>query len=148
MVYGLHFEIYRSQNNNQLIVGPMGFDDVAIPVENPRDAYRAATEWLVDYVDEVVLQRNRPFPTNEGLSCAHGGKAFYACTHGKLGALPAVIASDAAQILGVSRTRVGQLCDSGALENWKEDAHRMVTMRSIEARLAAMEASRRRGRRR
>lgn len=138
MVYGLQFEVYHSHHDDQLLVGPIGFDDVAIPVENAGEAYQAATEWLVDYVDKTLLRNGGIFPANGGASGSHGGDTFYVCTKSDLSSVPAVPAADAASILGVSRSRVAQLCSSGVLKSWREGAHRMVSVKSIQERLEAM----------
>ena len=51
--------------------------------------------------------------------------------------VPAITASDAASLLGITRARIGQLCRAGTLESWKEGAHRMVSLRSVQERMAA-----------
>ena len=45
-------------------------------------------------------------------------------------------AHDAAGLLGVSMARVTQLCKAGRLDSWKVGRTRMVSLESIEARLA------------
>ena len=51
--------------------------------------------------------------------------------------IPAVTASEAAEMLGVSTARVAQLCRDGSLNSWKIGNTRMVSRDSIEYRLAA-----------
>lgn len=141
MVYWLQFELYRSQHNNQLLVAPVGFDGVEIPIVDRREAFEAATAWLLDYVDRHQALYRPAIPADANAPGTHGGETFFACARRGLSGQPAVSASEAAAILGITRSRVGQLCSSGALESWREDAHRMVSLRSVEERLVLMGAA-------
>lgn len=51
--------------------------------------------------------------------------------------VPAVTASEAAEMLGVSTARVAQLCRDGSLNSWRVGSARMVSRDSIRRRLIA-----------
>lgn len=51
--------------------------------------------------------------------------------------IPAVTATEAAEMLGVSTARVAQLCRDGSLNSWRVGSARTVSRDSIECRLIA-----------
>lgn len=55
----------------------------------------------------------------------------------ELSDVPAVTASEAAEMLGVSTARVAQLCRDGSLNSWRIGSARMVSRDSIGCRLIA-----------
>ena len=67
----------------------------------------------------------------------HGGRVVTIAIERSAMGVPAITASDAASLLGITRARIGQLCRAGTLESWKEGAHRMVSLRSVQERMAA-----------
>ena len=77
-----------------------------------------------------------------GLACQRGQSHIVCGKSCKVGLqdlfdIPAVTASEAAEMLGVSTARVAQLCRDGSLNSWKIGNTRMVSRDSIEYRLAA-----------
>ena len=65
----------------------------------------------------------------------HGGRIIAVAVERSLEDIPAVTASEAARMLGVSTARVAQLVKSNLLDSWKVGGTRMVSVASIEARL-------------
>jgi excisionase family DNA binding protein len=65
-----------------------------------------------------------------------GGTVVTVAVEASLAAVPAVTAHEAAGLLGVSSARVNQLAKAGHLESWKDGHTRMVSIASIQARLA------------
>lgn len=55
----------------------------------------------------------------------------------ELSDIPAVAASEAAEMLGVSTARVAQLCRDGSLNSWRVGSARMVSRDSIGCRFIA-----------
>lgn len=139
MVYLQQFELYTSKDGEQAIVEPIGFEQDALPVRDLEEAAEVANDWLAEKIDEVLIQRKKPRPIELGNAAAHGGIVFSLVVKRSLDSIPAVSASEAATILGVSRSRVAQLCATGVLESWREGAHRLVSVRSLESRLAINE---------
>ncbi len=135
MVYLQQFEFYASKDSEQAMVEPIGFEQDALPVNDLEEAAEAANDWLAKRIDDVLIQQMEPRPIELGAAAAHGGIVFSLVVKRSLKSIPAVSASEAATILGVSRSRVAQLCATGALESWREGSHRLVSVRSLESRL-------------
>ena len=55
----------------------------------------------------------------------------------ELSDVPAVTASEAAEMLGVSTARVAQLCRDGSLNSWRVGSARTVSRDSIKCHLVA-----------
>lgn len=55
----------------------------------------------------------------------------------ELSDVPAVSASEAAEMLGVSTARVARLCRDGSLNSWRVGSARTVSRDSIKCRLVA-----------
>lgn len=55
----------------------------------------------------------------------------------ELSDVPAVTASEAAEMLGVSTARVARLCRDGSLNSWRVGSARTVSRDSIKCRLVA-----------
>lgn len=138
MVYLHEFEFYTAESTNQAMVEPLGFEQDALPIDGLSEAVEAAHEWLTSRIDDVLVQQRVPRKEELGGAAKHNGYVFSVGVTRSLGSIPAVTASDAATMLGISRSRVAQLCAAGALESWKEGAHRMVSMRSLESRMSSM----------
>lgn len=137
MVYVHEFELYTTQDGHQHMVVPLGHEQDARPISDVDEALEVASKWLVEKVDDVLARRRVPEPVAFGGVPSHDGHVFMLGVNRNLTSIPAVTAADAAAILGISRSRVTQLCAAGTLENWKEGAHRMVSLRSLESRISA-----------
>ena len=137
MVYVHEFELYTTQDGSQSMVAPLGHEQDARPISDVEEALEVASTWLTEKVEDALTRRRVPEPVIFGGAPSHDGHVFMLGINRSLTSIPAVTAADAAAMLGVSRSRVAQLCAAGTLENWKEGAHRMVSVRSLESRLSA-----------
>ena len=105
------------------------------------DTYEDAVEMAVDWLRVhalTALERGVEFKGGGlGHAPSRGGTVVTLAVCVELSDVPAVTASEAADMLGVSTARVAQLCRDGSLNSWKVGSTRMVSRDSIECRLAA-----------
>lgn len=100
------------------------------------DAVEMAADWmrgmLLDYLarGEVIPK----FPM--GNAPRRGGGIVTLAVQASIEDVPAVTAKEAAGLLGVSNARVSQMCKARQLDSWTVGRTRMVSLESIELRLA------------
>lgn len=101
------------------------------------EAVAYAADWLRMTL-EGYLMRGEPVP-KAGFGHTPqqpGNRIVVLAVEASLDRIPAVTAAEAARILDVSTARVAQMCATQRLESWKEGSRRMVTLDSVNARLA------------
>lgn len=104
-----------------------------------RDAAEMAADWLKAELEHLLMQGSElPEATFGHLPEHEGGRVAIVAVEADLSKIRAVSASQAAEMLGVSRPRVSQMVQTGLLEGWREGRSAFVTVDSIEARLAEM----------
>lgn len=100
------------------------------------DAVRMAADWLretaLSYMVDDDEWPDLPLTTEP----QRGGRMAILAVEVSLDDLPAVTAAEASRMLGVSTARVAQLCRDGLLDSWKDGRTRMVSLESVETRLA------------
>lgn len=135
MIVMQEFEVYPDPEGGYA-VEPCGLDG-ATEGETFEEAVEMAVDWLRVHALSA-LECGMEF-ANGGLCHApsHGGTVVTVATNVELSDIPAVTASEAAELLDVSTARVAQLCRDGSLNSWKIGSTRMVSRDSIEYRLAA-----------
>lgn len=137
MVYLGEFELYSPDGKNSMVLQPLGSEEASWLVSDLDEALGDATRWLADKVDRSIASRDAlMLPACSGIA-RHGGRVVTIAIERSAMGVPAITASDAASLLGITRARIGQLCRAGTLESWKEGAHRMVSLRSVQERMAA-----------
>lgn len=134
MTYVAEFEFYTAEDGT-VIAEPLG-----VPAQEARgcdleSTVIAAQASLERAVDEALLGGTRLPGWRVGHEPQRGGQVIAIAVTRELSGVAAVSAADAAGILGVSRSRVGQLCSQGLLDSWKEGRSRMVSLSSLHARL-------------
>lgn len=100
------------------------------------DAVEMAADWLrillLDY-----LAKGKEIPKLPlGNEPQRGGGIITIAVEASLNDVPAMTATEAAGLLGVSQGRITQLCKAGQLDSWKVGGTRMVSRESVEMRLA------------
>ena len=100
------------------------------------DAVEMAADWLRMMVLDCLMRGEEVPALPKGNVPLRGGSIVAIAVEASLAQVPAVTAHDAAGLLGVSMARVTQLCKAGRLDSWKVGRTRMVSLESIEARLA------------
>ncbi len=100
------------------------------------DAARMAADWLKGEVEHSLMCGTPLPPPTFGNAPAHGGTIGVVGVEASLEAIDTVLASEAADMLGVSRGRVSQMLASGRLEGFRKGRSTFVTRASVQARLA------------
>ena len=135
MIVIQEFEFYPDPEGGY-VVKPCGLDG-ATEGDTYEDAVEMAVDWLRVHA-LTALERGVEFKGGGlGHAPSRGGTVVTLAVCVELSDVPAVTASEAADMLGVSTARVAQLCRDGSLNSWKVGSTRMVSRGSIECRLAA-----------
>lgn len=103
---------------------------------NLNDAIRMSADWLREAALDYLM-RGEAWPELPlGTSPTMGGRMITIAIETGLDEVPAMTATEAAKALGVSTARVAQLCKAELLTTWKVGRTRMVSVESVETRLA------------
>lgn len=129
------FEFYESEDGRFVVADPFGIGEGTFG-EDLRDAVESAADWLEGWLRSYLAKGEEPPEPEFGHDPRHGGRVIAVAVDFDLSKVPAVTAADASRMLGVSTARVAQMCESGALESWRDGSRRMVSLDSVEARLA------------
>ena len=100
------------------------------------DAVEMAADWLKTIVLDYLMRSEEVPKLPLGNEPTRGGTIVTVAVEASLAEAPAVTAREAAGLLGVSLAQVDQLAKAGYLESWKDGHTRMVSIASIQARLA------------
>lgn len=128
------FELYSSNNGNP-VLAPLSSEEVAWDADDLDETLGEATLWLEGEIDRELVAGKGPRLPECGGAPRHGGRVITLSVERSVSGIPAVSAADAAEMLGVSRARIGQLCKDGKLVSWKEGPHRMISLRSLQRRM-------------
>lgn len=140
MTYVTEFEFCKEEDGS-VCADPLGYCTEQAWGDDLEDALEAAHEALSRTVDESLINGTRLPQWEIGHEARRGGQVIAVAVTRELSGIPAICAADAADVLGISRSRVGQLCRRGMLESWKEGRSRMVSLRSIHERLLSQRAA-------
>lgn len=101
-----------------------------------KEASEMAADWLKGEL-EHRLMAGEPLPeATFGNEPQYGGRIAIVAVDANLDSVETVAASDAAEMLGVSRSRVSQMLANGLLEGYRKGRGTLVTLESVKARLA------------
>ena len=128
------FELYSSDGGD-VVLAPLSTEEVAWDVDDLNETLGDAKLWLENEIDRVLATGKGPRLPECGGAPRHGGRVITLGVERSVSGIPAVSAADAADMLGVSRARIGQLCKDGMLVSWKEGPHRMISLRSLHRRM-------------
>lgn len=133
MLYVREFEIVEDEDG--FLALPLDMDG-STEGATREEAVGMAADWLrVEALD--ALLHKRPLPGGAvGHAPREGGWVVAVAVEVNLTDAPAMTASQAASMLGVSTARIAQMCSSGQLASWKVGATRMIAQESVEERLA------------
>lgn len=99
------------------------------------DAAEMAADWLKGMAEHWLMTGEEPPKPTFGNLPQHGGRVILIGVDVSLDAIPSVSASEAASMLGVSRSRITQMLESGALVGWRDGRNTRVTVDSVNARI-------------
>lgn len=100
------------------------------------DAVEMSADWLKTIVLDYMMRGEEVPKLPLGNEPQRGGGIVTIAVEASLSDVPAVTAAEAAGLLGVSTARITQLAKSGALDSWKVGRTRMVSLESVQLRLA------------
>jgi predicted RNase H-like HicB family nuclease len=131
--YAYEYEIVPADNGYFLIypfelpyaTEGIGFDDA---MEMTSDILRVS-------IEECLMAHKEPPTPGYGHKPQHGGQVFLASIATSLDTIDAMRASEAAEVLGVTRGRITQMVKSKLLEGFHKGRDSYVTKASVEARL-------------
>ena len=102
------------------------------------EMWRGEFAWIAAPFDLAgITQGEIPPKATFGHEPSHGGVRLVVSVDATLDDIEKVSAAQAAELLGVSRSRVTAMLHSGLLEGWKDGRNTWVTKASIDARLAS-----------
>lgn len=116
----------------------------AVPFDLPGATQGAdvseASESAADLLREIVLDSlvsHVPLPKPTfGNKLQHEGTRLVVSVEASLANVPKLSAAQAADLLGVTRSRVSAMISSRLLDGWRDGRNTWVTRASVEARLA------------
>ena len=101
------------------------------------DALEMSADWLKAMVLDCLM-KGEPVPRFPlGNKPRQDGGIVAIAIDASLAEVPAVTEKEAARYLGIYHARVSQLCRDAVLDSWKVGRTRMVSVESVEMRLAA-----------
>lgn len=100
-----------------------------------QDAAAMAADWLRAEAEHWLMSGTEPPKLGLSHASRHGGQVVIIGVSVSLEAIDTVTASEAAELLGVSRPRITQMIKAGRLEGYTKGHATFVTRASVEARL-------------
>lgn len=132
MICTYEFELF--EKNNQWCAFP--FD---LPSATQGNSMQEACESAADFLHEIALDslvNNRTMPpATFGNKLEHDGERLVVSVSASLADVEKVSAARAAEILGVSRSRITAMLAHGLLEGWRDGRNTWITLNSVNARL-------------
>lgn len=133
MLYLCEFELFEEED--MIVVFPFGLPG-ATQGYDLRDAAEMAYDWLrLDGEVKLMMGKELPKPPL-GNKPQHGGTILLVGAEVSLDNVEKVTASEAARMLGVSRSRVSQMLNTDLLMGYRNGRDTYITLDSIRARLA------------
>ena len=133
MVYVWEFEFFES--NGHIDAFPFPPFEGGTFGDDFTDAVESAVDWLGCMVEDHLMNGTELPEMEFGHKPEQGGTVIAVDVERKLEDIPAVTASEASRMMGVSTARVAQLVKSGYLDSWKVGGTRMVSLASVKARI-------------
>lgn len=131
MQYTYEFEMRRGEFG--WIASPFDLDGITQGAD-VEDVCESAADLLRELMLGYLKHGQTPPKASFNHEPAHGGIRLVVSVDASLNDIEKVSATQAAELLGVSRSRVTSMLHSGLLEGWKEGRNTWVTMDSVDAR--------------
>ena len=127
------FELYRGKE--QWIIEAYDFPACITQGEDVEDACESAADILKEFMHDALIGGDTLPPGTFGHEPRNGGMNVIVSVDTTLDAVRKVSASEAARMLGVSRSRITAMMASNLLDGWREGRNTWITLDSIEARM-------------
>ena len=134
------FELVDHDGDGVYVAYPAGLDG-ATEGHGYVDAVEMAADWLRECALDFLMRGEKWPELPLDAKPTRGGSMITVAVDASLDQIPAMTAAEAARTLGVSTARVAQLCKAELLESWKVGGTRMVSVDSVESRLADRRAA-------
>lgn len=134
MQYTYEFEMWRGEGG--WCIAPFGLPG-ATQGNDVEDACESAADLLRETIRDYIFRNEKPPAPTFDNEPEHGGVRVVVSVDASLNGVEKVSAAQAAELLGVSRSRITHMISSGLLDGWKEGRNSWVTKASVDARLAA-----------
>lgn len=132
MFYMCEFELFP--DGDLVCAYPVGLEGATCG-DDWRDAAEMAADWLKGDADmRLMLGQELPELPIGSEPVHEGGRMLLVGVDASLDNIDAVTASEAAEMLSVSRGRITQMIDSGQLFGFRKGRNTYVTCASVEAR--------------
>lgn len=133
MLFLCEFELIPDED--WFVVEPFGLEG-ATQGHGLQDAAEMAYDWLRMMGEDLLMQGKELPKLPLGNIPQHGGKVLLVGADVSLDTISKVSASEAAKILGVSRSRISQMLKNNKLEGFRVGRDTYITTASIDVRLA------------
>lgn len=134
MLYVYEFELF--EEDDYILAFPFDFIGGTQGI-NYAEASAMAADWLRTEIEQRLM-RSEPIPeATLGNEPQNHGRILLVAVEVNLKDINTVSAKDAANLLGISKSRVSQMLKSGQLAGYREGRDTFVTLDSIKARIAS-----------
>lgn len=134
MQYTYEFEIWRGEK--EWCIAPFGIPGATQGID-VEDACESAADLLRETVRDYLMRGERmPAPVFDNVP-EHGGVRVIVSVDASLDDMEKISASQAADMLGVSRSRITAMVENGLLDGWRDGRNSWITKASVDARLAS-----------
>jgi excisionase family DNA binding protein len=132
-MYIYEFEFF--EDDGMVMALPFGLENHATQGTDLADAIAMAADLLKSVAEDSLLNGYKLPDATFGHEPEHGGKVFIVAVSASLDDIEKMTASQAAEVLGVSRGRVSNMLREGVLEGFRKGRDSFVTRASVEQRL-------------
>ena len=134
MLYVYEFELFEGEDG-WILAFPFDFDGETQGADLAEAAAMAA-DWLKLEIEHRLMHgEDIPEATLGHEPTREDGRVLLVAVEAGLDTIPAVTASEAAELLGVSRARVSQMLKADLLEGFRKGRDSFITRYSVDARL-------------
>lgn len=133
MQYTYECELWRGEK--EWCIEPFGIEGIT-QGSDVEDACESAADLLRETICDYLMRGEQPPAPSFGNAPEHEGVRVIVSVEVSLGNVEKVSASEAAQILQVSRGRITAMIEAGLLDAWKDGRNTWVSRASVEARRA------------
>ena len=134
MQYTYEFEMWRGEF--AWIAAPFDLVGITQGVD-VEDVCESAADLLRELIQEYWMRGEQPPRATFDNEPQHDGVRLIVSVDACLEHVERMSAAEAAKVLGVSRSRITAMLDSGVLEGWREGRNTWVTVDSVAARKAS-----------
>ena len=133
MLHVYEFELFEDEG--LILAFPFDFDG-GTQGSTIAEATEMAADWLKLEIEHRLMNGEVvPEATLGHEPMREGGRILLVAVEASLDTVPAVTASEAAELLGVSRARVSQMLKTGQLKGFRRGRDSFITRYSVDARL-------------